>query len=157
MKYLSLIIIAFLAACNNRDLQSKESTESTVFVSHDTIPDVRTGVSKKPVASYRVTVGDPKLEREFGVSIYETPFTFKYLLKMQYEAIEETDTLKIPNFGSWPVVQVQPGKDKLSCIIGFLDEKKNFKEYKMLSAKGNKMSLTVLKKYGVGRYRTVFK
>lgn len=157
MKYLYLIIIASLAACNNPELQSKESTESSVFVSHDTIPDIRIEVSKKPVASYRVPVGDPKLGREFGVRIYETPFTFKYLLEMQYEAMEETDTLKIPHFGSWPVVEVHPGKDKLSCIIGFLDEKKTFREYKMLSAKGNKMSLTVLKKYGIGRYRTVFK
>ena len=157
MKYFFLITILYLAACNNPSLQSQDSKESTIFVSHDTIPERRTTVRKEPVASYHVPVGDRKLERYFGVNIYETPFTFKYLLAMQYEALDETDTLQLPNFGSWPSIQVQPGKDKLSCVIGFLDEKKKFREYKMLSAKGNKMSLTVLKKYGIGRYRTAFK
>lgn len=157
MKYFFLVLITGIAACNNRELQSQDSTESTLFVSHDTVPELRTTVRKEPVASYHVPVGDRKLERNFGVSVYETPFTFKYLLEMQYESMEETDTLRLPDFGSWPVVEVHPGKDKLSCIIGFLDEKKKFREYKMLSAKGNRMSLTVLKKYGIGRYRTVFK
>lgn len=150
-------IIGLLAACNNPTLQRTESTESTTIVTHDTIPEIRTAVSKKPVASYRVPIGDRKLERYFGVTVYETPFTFKYLLQMQYEAIEESDTLRIPNIGTWPVVEVHPGKDKLSCIIGFLDDKKTFREYKMLSAKGNQLRLSVLKKYGVGRYRTVYK
>lgn len=157
MKYFFVIFIACLQACNNKELQSKVSTESTLIVSHDTIPDIRATVSKKPVASYRVVAGDPKLERYFGVAIYETGLTFSYLLRMEYEAIVETDTLRVPNFGSWPAVQVQPGKEKLSCIIGFLDEKGKFREYKMLAAKGSHMRLTVLKKYGVGRYKTVFK
>ena len=157
MKYFIAIVIVCLIACNNQELQRKESTKSAIFVSHDTIPEIRTTVSKKPVASYRVPSGDPKLERYFGVAVYETGFTFSYLLKMEYEAIMETDTLRVPNFGIPPAVQVQPGKEKLTCIIGFLDEKGKFREYKMLSAQGNHMRLTALKKYGVGRYRTVFK
>lgn len=88
----------------------------------------------------------------FGVKVYETPFTFQYLLEMQYEGMIETDTLKIPNFGTWPVVEVHKGADKLSCIIGFLDKQKSFKEYKMLSAKGDKLSLVTLNRYGVGVY-----
>ena len=46
--------------------------------------------------------------------------------------------------------------DKTSCIIGFLDRNKEFKEYKMLTLKGNKMKLIVLKKYAVGRYRNTY-
>jgi len=73
------------------------------------------------------------------------------LLAMQYEGIQETDTLKIPDFDTWPVVQVKPGSDSLSCIIGFLNEKKEFMEYKLLSAKNDQLRLTVLRRYAVDR------
>lgn len=160
MKHYCLLLLAGLTACQNSPTVKTKATataDSTSFVTNDTIPETRKTVSKKPVASYLVPVNDPKLERTFGVSIYETPFTFQYLLKMHYEAMEVTDTLNVPNFGVWPVVQIRPGKDKRTCIIGFLDTKKEFKEYKMLTAKGDKMKLTVLKNYYAGRYRTVFK
>lgn len=156
MKYYYLIILAYITACNtNNQPVAKDAADSTSFVTNDTIPEIRKSVSKKPVASYLVPVNDPKLERTFGVSIYETPHTFQYLLKMHYEAMEVTDTLEVPNFGVWPVVQIRPGKDKRTCIIGFLDKKKEFKEYKMLTAKGDKMKLNTLKNYFTGRYRTV--
>jgi len=73
---------------------------------------------------------------------------------MHYEAIEKTDTLKIPNFGVWPEIKVIKGPDKISCVIGFLDKKKTFRPYKMLTAKGNTMKLILLKKYYTGRYST---
>lgn len=162
MKYYYLLLLAGLTACEgnhttNNNNKVTTASDSAKFVTNDTIPEIRKTVSKKPVASYLVPVNDPKLERTFGVSVYETPHTFKYLLKMHYEAMEATDTLTVPNFGVWPVVQVQPGKDKRTCIIGFLDHKKTFKEYKMLTAKGNNMKLSVLKNYYAGRYRTVYK
>lgn len=159
IRYCSLIFIAGLATCtgNNRNgLPGEKGSAASSFTSNDTIPETRKTVNKKPVDQYYVTVGDPKLDRRFGVSIYETAFTFQYLLHMQYEAMLVTDTLSVPNFGIWPVVQVRAGKDKRSCIIGFLDQKKEFKEYKMLTANGDKLKLVVLKKYAVGRYRTVY-
>jgi hypothetical protein len=133
------IIIFLLSACGNK------SSKAPV------IPEERKGINKNPVASYLVTAGDSRLDRKFGVEVYETPFTFKYLLKMQYGGMEETDTLKVPNFDTWPVVQVKPGKDSLSCIIGFLNEKKEFMEYKLLSVKDNQLKLSVLKRYHVYR------
>jgi len=160
MKYYCFLLLAGLTACQGNHPSPAKATaaaDSTTFVTNDTIPEIRKTISKKPVASYLVPVNDPKLERTFGVSVYETPLTFQYVLKMHYEAMEVTDTLTVPNFGLWPVVQIQPGKDKRTCIIGFLDEKKAFKEYKMLTAKGNRMKLTVLKNYYAGRYRTVLK
>lgn len=160
MKHYCLLLLAVLTACQNKPSSKTKPTveaDSATFVTNDTIPEVRKTVSKKPVASYLVSVNDLKLERTFGVSVYETHLTFQYVLKMHYEAIEVTDTLTVPNFGIWPVVQIQPGKDKRTCIIGFLDAKKEFKEYKMLTAKGDKMKLAVLKNYYAGRYRTVFK
>lgn len=134
-----VIAIILISACSNNN--SKNSA----------IPEVRKEISKKPVASYLVTLGDPRLDQKFGVEVYETPSTFKYLLAMQYEGIQETDTLKIPNFNTWPVVQVKPGNDSLSCIIGFLNEKKEFMEYKLLSAKNDQLKLTVLRRFEVDR------
>jgi len=135
-----VVIIILISACNNNNGYKKVN-----------IPEVRTEVNKKPVASYLIAVGDPRLDRKFGVEVFETPFTFKYLLAMQYEGIEETDTLNIPNFDTWPVVQVKPGDDSLSCVIGFLDEKKQFLEYKLLSAKNDELKLTVLRRFAVDR------
>ena len=134
-----IIIIFLISACGNKSSKAP------------LVPEERKEVNKNPVASYLVTAGDPRLDRKFGVEVYETPFTFKYLLKIQYGGVQETDTLKVPNFDIWPVVQVKPGEDSLSCIIGFLNEKKEFMEYKLLSVKNGQLQLTVLRKYNVYR------
>jgi hypothetical protein len=134
-----VIIIILISSCSNNNLK------------HPVIPEVRKQVSKNPGASYLITVNDPRLDQKFGVEVYETPGTFKYLLAMQYEGIQGTDTLKIPNLNTWPVVQVRPGNDSLSCIIGFLNEKKEFMEYKLLSAKNDQLKLTVLRRYDVDK------
>ena len=155
---LILLIGLGLAGCGSETSDSDHvATHTTTVVTNDTIPQLRPTISKKPVASYIVQVNDPKLERTFGIRIYETKFTFRYLMRMHYEAVEDTDTLDVPNFGRWPVVEVRRGKDAQSCIIGFLDTENRFREYKKLSAKGNKMKLIVLKRYGTGHYRNVTK
>jgi len=155
MKYYFLLIITWMSSCNNHSTSTvKSAHDTTVYITTDTVPEVRKVVSKKAVASYLVSVNDPKLERTFGVAIYETASTFEYVMRMHYEAIEETDTLKIPNFGIWPEIKVIKGPEKISCVIGFLDKKKIFKPYKMVTAKGNQMKLVVLKNYYTGRYRS---
>lgn len=133
---------------------SGHASDTALIISTDTIPEIRPVVHKKPVASYLVPVNDPKLERTFGVDIYETGNTFEYLMRLHYEAVEKTDTLKIPNFGVWPVVKITKGPERISCVIGFLDKNKQFKPYKMVTAKGDKMRIIELKRYAVGRYRT---
>lgn len=155
MKNILLIIILFIGACKgtSNDLKSEGANDTTTFTTNDTIPATRKEVSTKPVASYLVPTGKGTKEK-FGVEIFETPLTFQYLLRMQYDWMKVTDTLKLPNFGTWPVVEIKPGKEKFSCIIGFLDKKKQFKEYKMLTAKNDKLKLVVLKRYFVGAYRT---
>ncbi|HEX8331849.1 MAG TPA: hypothetical protein VF622_04460 [Segetibacter sp.] len=153
MKYY-LIPFLFFIGCSQSDERRNSGLNKTTKVTNDTIPEVRKEVSHKPVASYMIPIGDPRLEYKFGVLIYETPQTFKYLMRMQYEGMVVTDTLKVPNFGIWPTVEVRPGKEKLSCLIGFLDKEKKFKEYKMLTIKDNDLKLTVLKRYGVGVYST---
>ncbi len=148
---------AFFTGCSTHEEPSGSTgakKDPVVANTNDTIPEKRESVSKKAVASYYTVVGDPKLDRKFGLSIYETPSTFNYILRMQYEAVLATDTLTLPNFGVWPKVEIHPGKTSMSCIIGFVDRKGQFREYKMLSAEGNKMKLVALKKYSVGRYST---
>ncbi len=113
------------------------------------IPEKRKNVNKDPVATYIIPMGDPKLDRKFGVQIFETPNTFKYLLIMFHDGTEEQDTLYVPNIGISPVLQIRPGKDTLSCVIGFLDKEKFFREYKMLTGTNNQLRLTTLKKYSL--------
>lgn len=155
MKYTWLFFVLLINSCSENGKQKNETTPSpATYTSNDTIPIVRKQISKSPVASYMIPINNPLLKHYFGVKIYETPLTFQYLLKMQYEGMIETDTLKIPNFGTWPIVKIKKGREKLSCIIGFLDKEKQFREYKMLTARGNKLKLIVLKSYSVGVYRT---
>lgn len=150
------VFLILFAACSGGGLQEEKANKTTEFKSNDTIPDLRRDINPKPIASYIIPIKDPKLNFTFGVNIFETRKTFDYLLDMHYEGMVVKDTLKIPNFGTWPIVQVKPGDDKLSCIIGFLDKEKNFKEYKMLTAKEDKLRLKVLHRYAVGRYRTEY-
>lgn len=124
-KYLPIILMIFYISCAEKDKHNK-----TTAISNDTIPAARKNPGKKPVASYVIPMGDPKLDRKFGVEIFETPQTFKYLLVMYHDGTIEEDTLTVPNFGIWPTVKVQPGKEKFSCIIGFLDNKNEFREFK---------------------------
>lgn len=135
-KYVWVFIIILMIGCGEKN--------------NNVIPVIREKVNKQPVAAYIIPMGDPKLDRKFGVEIFETPSTFKFMLMMYYDGTEEHDTLKIPDIGIWPVIEVKPGADTLSCIIGFLDKEKVFREYKMLSATNNQLRLTTLKKYSLG-------
>ena len=134
-KYLLFLLIILIGSCANNK---------------NDIPEKRENVNKDPVASYVIPMGDPKLDKKFGVQIFETPFTFKYLLIMFHDGTEQQDTLYIPNIGISPVIQIKPGNDTLSCVIGFLDKEKVFREYKMLTGTNDQLRLTTLKKYSLG-------
>ena len=132
IKYLSLILIIIIFGCSNNK---------------KTIPAERKNVNTKAVASYVIPMGDPKLDRKFGAEVFETPATFKFLLVMYFDGITQNDTLVFPDLGISPVVQIKPGTEKLSCIIGFLDDKNVFREYKKVAIKNNQLVLSTLKKY----------
>ena len=68
---------------------------------------------------------------------------------MEFEEIRGTDTLRLPNFGTMPEPVIQKGSEKYSCIIGFLDQDKNFREYKKVYVKNNVLRITALKHYAV--------
>lgn len=133
-KYFITFFLIFLCSC----AEKKKSISTT-----------RDIVNKNPAASYIVPMGDPKLDRKFGAEVFETPETFKYLLIMYFDGTVQNDTLIIPNLGIQPFIQIKPGEEKLSCIIGFLDDKNVFREYKLLAVKNNQMRLSTLKKYSV--------
>src|SRR4051812_41761695 len=97
MKYTVLFIILLACGClENPGKENNPSSASAANISNDTIPVTRKQVSKSPVAAYMIPINNPLLHQYFGAKVYETPYTFKYLLRMQYEGMIETDTLNIP-------------------------------------------------------------
>ncbi len=129
--------------------------ESTTYITNDSISETRDKVNPVPIVEYVKPLGDSISHWKFEVSVSETKFRFKYILRLRYQEIDEADTLKIPNFGTQPKVEIHKSSDDFTCIIGFLDKKGAFKEYKQVVVKNNQMKLTTLKKYFVGVYRNV--
>jgi len=107
-------------------------------------------VNKQAVAEYREKVDNPMNDWSFSVQLFETPKTFHYLIKMQFEEVRGEDTLKLPDFGMEPKPEIHKGRDRYSCIIGFLDKENKFREYKEVSVKdGKDLKLTTLNHYTV--------
>ena len=86
----------------------------------------------------------------FPVELFETSKTFQYLVKMQFEELMAEDTLDIPNFGAEPKPVLKKGKDKYSCIIGFMDPQNVFREFKLVHVEnGRLLKITSLKHYAL--------
>lgn len=148
----SVLMVCFVS-CNQLHGDSNVN-ESTTYITNDTVSEIRSKVSPVPVAEYVKPINDPLNNWKFAVSVTETKLRFSYILKMKYKELDESDTLRIPNFGIQPRIEIRKGADDYSCIIGFLDKKSEFKEYKQVAIKDNQMKLTTLKRYFVGVYRT---
>lgn len=146
-----IFVLIFSAACNNADNNNKSQKGDSTVVDNpaDKIPDKRETVKKEPVAEYREKTDNPLNDWYFSVQLYETPKTFHYLIKLQYEEIVGADTLKLPNFGIMPKPVIQKGDEKYSCIIGFMDKENKFREYKKVFAKDNRLRIVALKHYAV--------
>ena len=142
-------------ACDQTDKTAAvENTDSTIVVSYDTIPEIRKNVKEEPVAEYSEPIPDELNEWKFEVSAFETKHTFQYLLRMKCKEVRVTDSLKIPNFGIQPRVAIRKGNEPLSCIIGFLDKKGEFKEYKKVNFKEEQLHIKTIRTYYVGAYKT---
>ena len=147
MKKLSTFFITVIfLSCNNQ-----ESAEKVISViSNDTIPELRTVVSSKPVANFTKNAGDVlNKDWAFTVRVYETSKTFRFVMKIKFEELEAADTLIIPDLHIQPMVELQPGKEKFSCIVGFKDKEQKFREYKKVSIENNQLKISILKRYGV--------
>lgn len=134
---------------NTAEKKDSAATASEPALRPENVPLDRDNVKKEPVAEYKVRTENPLNDWYFQVQLYETPKTFHYLIKLEYEVIEGKDTLKLPNFGMMPKPVIQKGPDKYSCIIGFLDKDNKFREYKKVYVKGNTLKIEAIKHYGV--------
>ena len=140
------------------------STADSAASSHPVLPmfrrnpEFRAHVKKEPVAEYRVRTANPLNEMYFSVRLYETAATMKYLAKVEFEGLTGEDTIKLPDMGKAPHPVLQKGLEKYSCIIGLMDNDKNFRELKKVyvTDKGQELKITTLKHYIVTEdYRLV--
>lgn len=120
-------------------------------------PEFRQQVKKEAVTEYKEKVND-RLNSNwlFAVKLFETSKTLSYRVNMQYEEIQADDTLKLPDLGSPPRPVIQKGKDKYSCMIGFMDNDNRFREYKLVSVQADQLSIRAVKHYAVTQgYRLI--
>jgi DNA polymerase-3 subunit epsilon len=120
-------------------------------------PEFRQQVKKEAVAEYTAKMHDPLNPNWFfSVRLYETSKTLAYRVNMRYEELEADDTLKLPDLGTPPKPVIQKGKDSNSCMIGFMDSDNQFREYKLVSVKGDQLAIKAVKHYAVTQgYRLV--
>ena len=145
--YVASLILLFLS-CNTNTANNKSAEDSVVYTT-DKIPETRSNINPNPVKTYNETVKSFETTDEFKVSLFETKETFRYLIKINYKNLDAEDTLNVPNFGEIPYVEIIKGDKRPSCIVGFLDNNKQFREAKLIFFEDNKIEVHVLKHYGV--------
>lgn len=120
-------------------------------------PEFREQVKKEAVTEYKEKVHDLLNPNWFfSVRLYETSKTLMYRVNMRYEELEANDTLKLPDLGTPPKPVIQKGKDNYSCMIGFMDNDNRFREYKLVSVKGDQLAIKSIRHYAVTQgYRLV--
>ena len=154
--FLFLSALLLLISCQNQTKDAAVKSD-TVVVKQDTISEIRISPSSKPVATYSVPVDDGMGNMnnwKFAVNIYETSKTFEYKVNIQYKEIRSSEIVQIPNFNILPVVAIQPGKNPMSCIIGFNDAKGTFKDYVQVSVSNDQLKFKNINSYKVRRYST---
>lgn len=152
------ILLVFLSACGSGNSVKEtevipEENKPAIINPADAIPEFRKEIRKEVIASYKEKTDNPINDWYFRVSLFETSKTFHYLMKLEFEEIRGVDTLRLPNFGTLPEPVIQKGPDKYSCIIGFLDKDKKFREYKKVFVKNNMLKVTAIKHYSVATYQ----
>ena len=131
---------------------SKTATPAAETPPAEKVPMYRTTVSTEPVAEYKQKTENPLNDWYFSVKLFETPKTFQYVMKLKYEEMEGDDTLFLPNVGTTPKPVIQKGEDKYSCIVGFMDNHNEFREYKKVYVQHDELKVTSLKHYSVATY-----
>ncbi len=152
MRYFIPFVAILLLACGQGSTPTTPEAEEvdTVFTNkQDLISKERTSISSKPVASYREKLPDELNDWYFSVQVYETKYRFHYLMKIGYEEMRVTDTLKLPNLGIEPKLVLAKGPQPYSCRISFYDHKNQLREYKEVVFKNGKLKINVLQRYAV--------
>ena len=125
-----------------------------VFAACNSKPGIKTEretVKSDPVKTYQEIVKSEETTDTFNVALYETRYTFKYLIKISYKGIEATDSLRIPDLGYAPAPEIKAGTVRPSCIVGFLDDKQQFMEGNEALFEDNKLKFHTLKNYDVSQ------
>jgi hypothetical protein len=160
MKNRNLLLCCLLAAgCREtapKETVKEDASKSAVTAAEtppaEKVPMYRTTVSTEPVAEYQQKTENPLNDWYFSVKLFETSKTFQYVMKLKYEEMEGDDTLFLPNVGTLPKPVIQKGDDKYSCIVGFMDNHDQFREYKKVYVKNDELKVTSLKHYSVATY-----
>jgi len=159
-KFMYGLTCLLAAACSQPDpakpIQKADASARVATVSTPSpdlkVPLYRTAVQPEPVDQYRERTDNPLNDWYFSVKLFETPKTFCYLMKLQYEEVEGEDTLKLPNFGMLPKPVIKKGPEKYSCIVGFMDNEDKFREYKKVYVQKDHLKVTALRHYAVATY-----
>ncbi|OQP45400.1 hypothetical protein A4H97_32545 [Niastella yeongjuensis] len=136
----------------NADAAANSTATAAQSPPAEKVPMYRTTVSTEPVAEYKQKTENPLNDWYFSVKLYETSKTFQYVMKLKYEEMEGEDTLFLPNVGTVPKPVIQKGDNKYACIVGFMDNHDQFREYKKVYVKNNELKVTSLKHYSVATY-----
>jgi hypothetical protein len=153
MRYFFLFFAFAAFSCKNASVESTGGGD-TVTKAPSFISETRTSVNSAPAAEYSEPIKDELNDWKFSVALYETKRTFHYNVRIQSKEMRVNDTINIPNFGAQPKVEVHKGKEPLTAIIGFLDKKNAFREYREVSFKNDKLRMHTLNTYSVGVYKT---
>jgi hypothetical protein len=130
----SITLLYLISGCHSGNSPVQEGRGGA-----ETVAESRTQVHKDPVAAYQEKTDEPLNNWYFSVRLFETPRTFGYLMKMQFEEVRGEDTIYFPNLGAQPKPEIRKGKDKYSCIVGFMDNENKFREYKLVYVKNGKV------------------
>jgi len=151
--FYALVIVLYFISCHANDNQQDNVVKDSVIRNYENIPLQRSSVNPNAVKTYREEVKSFETTDQFIVSLFETKETFHYLLKLQFKNLEVKDTLKVPDFGMAPSVEILKGDTRPSCVVGFLDKNKKFRELKLVYFENNKLKVRVLKHYAVATYQ----
>ena len=155
--------LCILTACHSSTRTPAVSTDSPAAAApalpmFKRNPEFRDHIKKEPVAEYQVKTDSKLNDMYFSVRLYETNVTMKYQAKTEFEGLTGEDTIKLPDMGIAPHPVLEKGPEKYSCIIGLMDNNKNFRELKKVyvTEKGKELKITTLKHYIVTEdYRLV--
>ena len=151
MRYLLLFLtsIGLLMSCGT-DNHTPDTSESTVApTSNTTISEERPSPKSTPVANYVKRVNNDLNEWYFRVQLYETKKRFVYRMVMEYETINEEKEITFPNLKEDPKPSIQPGKREYDAIVGFMDNKGQFKDFINVFVENESLRVRTLKYYAV--------
>lgn len=154
MRKYGYALLMLLASCAQSGQETNPASKDTVLIAEKQVSETRTSVQSEPAASYSERIPDELNDWKFSVELYETKRTFHYTVRVHAKEVRVTDSINIPNLNEEPKVVIRKGKEPLTCIIGFLDNKGEFKPYREVSFVNDRLRMHTLRTYSVGHYKT---